>query len=316
MRSAIPLAAAAAGLFALAGAAGAQPAPTEIPVSRWGAEDEIGAANHLSPAKVLEAMRLVTTGKTYALGIPVDRGTPAFPPRSIAVTVMAPNQPEGVTFGSNKMSYLDDMVTGWLGVGTQIDGLAHLGTDSTFYNRNRMKDIFDTTGVKKLGVHKIPPIVTRGVLLDVAKAKGKERLVEGDLVTVDDIKAAETAAGVSPGKGDVVVLHTGWLSMLGEDAKRFGAGEPGIDAEGARYLASKEVVAVGADTWGIEAVPFRGDRVWEGHQILLAHNGIYILETLDTRGLIRDGVREFLFVLGAPRYTGSIQAIINPVAIR
>ncbi|TGD99796.1 cyclase family protein [Methylobacterium nonmethylotrophicum] len=310
MRFVIALAAAAGCLAATC--AGAQ----EIPVSRWGAEDEIGAANHLSPAKVQEAVKLVTTGKTYALGIPIDRGTPAFPPRNFAVTVMAPNQPEGVTFGANKMSYLDDMVTGWLGVGTQIDGLAHLGTDSTFYNRNRMKDIFDTTGVKKLGAHKIPPIVTRGVLLDVAKAKGKDRLMEGELVTVDDIKAAEKAAGVTPGKGDVVVLHTGWLSMLGEDAKRFGAGEPGIDAEGARYLAGKDVVAVGADTWGVEAVPFKGDRVWEGHQILLAQNGIYILETLDTRALIRDGVSEFLFVLGAPRYVGSIQAIINPVAIR
>ena len=67
---------------------------------------------------------------------------------------------------------------------------------------------------------------------------------------------------------------------------------------------------------GVEAVPFAGDRVWEGHQVLLAKNGIYILETLDTRELIADGVSEFLFVLGQPLYRGAVQAIINPVAIR
>jgi kynurenine formamidase len=84
----------------------------------------------------------------------------------------------------------------------------------------------------------------------------------------------------------------------------------------AEYLASLNVVAVGADTWGVEAVPFKTDRVWEGHQVLLARNGIYIIETVDTRALIQDGVNEFLFVLGQPLYTGAVQAIINPVAIK
>ena len=69
-------------------------------------------------------------------------------------------------------------------------------------------------------------------------------------------------------------------------------------------------------TWGVEAVPFKSDRVWEGHQVLLAKNGVYIIETVDTRALIADGVKEFLFVLGQPLYTGADQAIINPIAKR
>lgn len=309
----LPLTAAAALGLMLAGTALAQ---EPIPPSKWGPADEIGATNLLTPAKVLEATKLVTTGKTYRLGIVVDRSTPAFPPRGFSVTVLAPNQPPGVSFGSNKMNYLDDIVMGWLGVGSQIDGFAHLGTDNVFYNQNKLADFFDTTGVKKLGIHNVPPIVTRGVVLDVAKVKGKPMLDAGEIVTVADIQAAERAAGVSPGRGDVVILHTGWLDMLDRDAKAFGAGEPGIDAAGAKYLAGKEVVAVGADTWGVEAVPFAGDKVWEGHQVLLAQNGIHILETMDTRELVRDGVTEFMFVLGVPRYRGSIQAIINPIAIR
>jgi kynurenine formamidase len=287
-----------------------------VPVSGWGAEDEIGAANRLTPQKVLEATKLVTTGKTYRLGIPVDRSTPAFPPRAMAITVMMPSQEQGKTFGANKMSYMDDMFNGWLGIGTQLDSLAHLGVDSTFYNKRQAKDFLEVTGVKKMGIEKIPPIVTRGVLLDMAKHKGKQQLLEGEVITADEIRAAQQAQGVQIKEGDVAILHTGWLSMLYTDAKRYGAGEPGIDVGAAEYLASLNVVAVGADTWGVEAVPFKTDRVWEGHQVLLARNGIYIIETVDTRALIQDGVNEFLFVLGQPLYTGAVQAIINPVAIK
>lgn len=284
--------------------------------SPWGADDEVGAANRLTPEKVVEAAKLVKTGKTYPLGIVVGRDTPAFPPRSVAVTVLSPNQAQGSTLASNKMSYNDDIITGWLGVGTQIDGLGHLGIDNVYYNGNQAKDFVKVTGLEKLGIDKVPPIVTRGVLIDMAKHKGVEMMKAGEVISADDIKAAMEAQGVTVAPGDVVVFHTGWLSMLDQDAKQFGAGEPGIDAAAAEHLASLEPVAVGMDTWGIEAVPFPNpERIWEGHQILLAKNGIYILETLDTRALVQDGVKEFLFVLGQPRYKGSVQAIINPVAI-
>jgi kynurenine formamidase len=304
-----------AGLALALGLSGTASAEDWFP-SQWGADDELGAANRLSAEKVLEAVRLVTTGKTYRLGIVVDRSTPAFPPRSLAVTILMPNQYGGATFGANEMSYLDDMFSGWLGIGTQIDSLAHLGIDGVFYNGNKARDFAKVTGVEKLGVEGIPPIVTRGVLLDITAIKGKDRMDAGEVVTVADIEAAEQRQGVRVGEGDVVILHTGWLSMLDEDPQAYAAGEPGIDAEGAAYLAGREVVAVGADTWGVEAVPFAGDRYWEGHQILLAKNGIYILETLDTRELVADEAWEFLFVLGQPLYRGAVQAIINPVAIR
>ncbi len=285
--------------------------------SKWGKDDEIGAANLLSPALVLKAAKLITTGKVYRMGVPVDRTTPAFPPRSLAVTVLQPNQYAGETFGENKMSYNDDMFTGWLGIGTQIDALSHLGIDGRFYNGFHSKDFAKVTGVTKLGIEKIPPIVTRAVLINMAGHKGVEVMKEGDVISVDDIKAATAAQGITIERGDVVIFHTGWLSLLGKENQRYAAGEPGIDAKSAEYLASLEVVAVGMDNWGIEAVPFPNpNRVWEGHQVLLAKNGIYILETLDTREMIKDGVKEFLFVLGQPLYTGAVQAIINPIGIR
>ncbi|WP_246522874.1 cyclase family protein [Neoroseomonas eburnea] len=285
--------------------------------SRWGPNDEIGAANLLTPQKVQEATRLVRDGKTYRLGIVVDRGTPAFPPRNFAVTVFMPGQEGGQSFGRNGMNYVDDMVTGWLGVGTQIDSLAHLGINNVFYNGNRVQDFVRTTGVTKLGIEKIPPFVTRGVLVDLAKFRNKPRLDGGELVTAEELRQAMTQQNVRVTPGDVIVLHTGWLSVLGENAQLFGTQEPGIDGPGAEYLASLQPLAVGADTWGVEAVPFKDpDVLWQGHQVLLARNGIYILETLDTRQLVADGVTEFMFVLGQPLYRGAVQAIINPVAIR
>jgi kynurenine formamidase len=287
--------------------------------SRWGPNDEIGAANLLTPQKAQEAARLVREGRTYRMGIVVGRDTPAFPPRSVGVTVMMPDQFGGAVYGNseNAMTYVDDLLVGWLGVGTQIDSLAHLGINHVFYNGNHARDFVRTTGVTKLGIEKIPPIVTRGVLVDLAKHRNKPRLDGGEVVGADDLRAAMQAQNVRVTPGDVIVLHTGWLSMLEENPQRFGSAEPGIESAGAEYLASLQPVAVGADTWGVEAVPFPNPNVvWQGHQILLARNGIYILENLDTRALVRDGVTEFMFVLGQPLYRGAVQAIINPVAIR
>ncbi|NOG72365.1 cyclase family protein [Roseicella sp. DB1501] len=302
-----------------AGPAPAAPAATGAWYpSKYGANDQIGAMNLLTPQKVLEAAKLVQRGQVYALGVPVGRDTPAFPPRSASVTVMMPDQFAGNLVPSeNKMSYADDMFTGWLGVGSQIDSFAHLGIDNTFYNGNKAADFMRTTGVTKLGVEGIPPMVSRGVLVNMAQARNKPMLEEGEIITADDLRAAMQAQGVEVRQGDVILIHTGWVEMLDRDPARFGKGEPGIDAGAAEFLAGLGVVAVGADTWGVEAVPFKNpNRVWEGHQVLLAKNGIHILEVMDTRALARDGAKEFLFVLGQPRLKGAVQAIINPVAIR
>jgi kynurenine formamidase len=299
--------------------AGAAPAAGGGPVrpSRWGPNDTIGNMNLVTPQKVQEAARLVTQGRAYPLGIVVDRSTPAFPPRSVSVNVFMPGQEGGRTLGTNRMTYMDDTINGWLGVGTQLDTFAHLGVDYTFYNGNKAQDFLQTTGVTKLGVEGVPPMVTRGVLVDLAKAKGKPRLDGGELVSADELRQAMQAQNVRVTPGDVVVLHTGWLSMLAENPKRFGDEEPGIDGAGAELLASMQPCAVGADTWGVEAVPFKDPNVlWQGHQVLLAQNGVHILENLDTAALVRDGVAEFMFTLGQPRYRGAVQAIINPVAIR
>lgn len=292
--------------------------PALAETSQWGADDQIGAANRITPESVAAAMSLVTTGKTYALGMVIDDTIPAYPPRQIALTVLQPRQAGKFGDGPTKSTYNDDIFVGWLGVGSQIDGLGHVGTEHVYYNDNKGEDFAQPSGLTKLGVEQIPPIVARGVMLDMTG--DADLLPEGTAITPEMVDAAAQAQGVEIREGDVVLFHTGWLSLLTGDAPdpgRYGSGEPGITPDTARMLAEKGVVAVGADTWGVEAVPFApGAGVFEAHQVLLQHNGIYILENMVTEELVADGVHEFVFVLGAARVKGAVQMIINPVAIR
>ncbi|MBB3988282.1 kynurenine formamidase [Sagittula marina] len=284
--------------------------------STYGAEDEIGAANLLTPENVLSAKDLITTGKTYALGVPVGRNTPGFGSRELDFTIMMPGQEGGRTLGSNAMSYVDDMIVGWVGLGSQIDGLGHLGIDNHFYNGNTPEDYVATTGLTKMGIHNVPPIVGRGVLLDMAKLRGTDVVAEGELFTLEEVQQAVSDAGLTLSSGDIVLFHTGWLSVLEDEPQRFAGGEPGIDATSAAWLAEQGVVAVGADTWGLDVVPHPDGTLFTAHQELLAKNGVYILEVMDTSGLAADGVTDFFFVLGQPRFEGAVQAFINPIAIK
>lgn len=284
--------------------------------SRFGKDDLIGAANYLSVEKTLQAASLIKRGKVYSLGIPVSRDTPAVAPRSMSINILMPYQYEGMTIGNNEASYLDDTISGWMGIGTQIDSLAHAGKGGVFYNGNHARDFVTPTGVKKLGVEGIPPIVTRGVLLDVARYKGVARLEAGYVITSEDLEKTAKSQGIEIKEGDVAIIHTGWLSMMDEDPEAFKNGEPGLNSDSAMHLVSKNVVAVGADNWGIDAFPFKNQDFFNVHLTLLYENGTYILEMLDTRELAEDKVYEFMFVLGQPKYSGAIQTIINPIAIR
>jgi kynurenine formamidase len=299
-------------LLATVGTASAQ----DWTKSKWGPNDEIGAANYMTPELVLKAASLVKTGKTYALGIPVDTKTPAYPPRTFKITIVQPGQAGIAGLGPNKATYNDDILDTWVGIGSQLDGLGHLGIEHVYYNGNKLADFADPTGLKKLGIEKVPPMVARGVLLDMAAYYNTDVVKEGTAFHVKEIEEAAKKQGVEIRQGDVVIFHTGWLSLIGKDDKRYSAGEPGLGVEGANYLTGKGVVAVGADTWGLEVLPFETNNVFEVHQTLLAKNGTYILENMDTAELAKDKGYEFLFVLGQPRWRGGVQSMINPIAIR
>ena len=307
------------GLACIFSIAGSIAMAADCTPSKWGADDEIGSANLVTHENTLRAAALIKQGKSLPLGIVIDSKTPAFPPRSLSLQIVQPEQQGGKTldhFGY-AASYNDDILSTWVGIGSQIDGLGHFGEGGVYYNCNDEKDFAGITGLSKLSVHNIPPLVARGVVLDMAKLAGKTALDAGDNFGEAEIKAAAKAQGITLGEGDIILFHTGWTDAKFEsDPQAWGSGEPGLNTNGARYLASLNPMAVGADTWGVEAVPpAKGDGAFYGHVILLKENGIYLLETMNTGLLVKEDVDQFMFVMGQARVRGTVQMIINPVAL-
>src|ERR1700752_51493 len=228
-----------------------------LTASKFGPEDQVGNLNYVTPAKTVAATKLVTKGKTYRLGIETNKDTPAYPPRTFAVTIVQPGQNAGASLGPTKTTYNDDIISGWAGIGTQLDGLGHIGIDNLYYNCNKSGDFAATDGLKKLGVEHVPAVATRGVLLDMAGYLNTDIVKEGTAFNRAEIEGAMKRQGIkSIEKGDVVLFYTGWLKLLGKDNKRFGSAGPGLGREGAKYLASLEVALIGSDTRAFEVLPF------------------------------------------------------------
>jgi kynurenine formamidase len=282
--------------------------------SRWGADDQRGAANRITPAKVLEAKNLITKGTVYQLGHVYESGMPMFGTRHYSLRI-----PYVFTMpGKNQAAYHDEIISGELGqIGTQFDGLGHVGIGDLFYNGNRRSEFAQADGLTRLGIENVGPIVTRGILIDVARFKGVDQLQGGYEITPADLKGALQRQGVQLRSGDVALVHTGWGALWMKDNARYAASAPGIGVAAAQLLADAEVVVVGADTGGVEVTPNPDSSLSAPvHQLLLARNGIYLHENLITADLARDNVYEFMYMFAPLRLKGATGSPGNPIAVR
>ena len=282
--------------------------------SQWGAGDQRGAANRITPAKVLEAKNLITRGQTYQMGRVYEAAMPVFGTRHYSLRIPKMFGPNG----TNDMYYHDEIVSAELGqVGTQFDGLGHVGIGDVFYNGNRERDFAKAEGLTKLGVENVGALATRGVLIDVAAAKGQAMLAGGYEITRADIEGALKRQNTAIRSGDAVFIHTGWGALWVKDNAGYTANAPGIGIGAAQYLVEREVVLVGADTWAVEVVPNPdASLAFPVHQLFLPRNGIYIFENLATEDLARDGAYEFAFFFAPLRLKGATGSPGNPLAIR
>lgn len=280
-------------------------------VSRYGPNDRLGALNALTPDIVLQATQLIRTGKVYSLAAKVRSEAKG---RRHFQALIQPIQ----SLASNQITGFDDTVILSPGLGTSMDGLAHAGRNGRHYNGVQAEDVYGLDGVKVFGIDTLPPIVTRGVLLDVARYRTAALVSEATPLNLAEIKAILKTQNVTIRRGDVVLLHTGWSDHRPSDVtQRIALKEPGLGKEGARYLADLGVVAVGADTDGVEINPAETSGEYAPvHQILLVDNGIYLLENVSTAELAADRAYEFLFVAAAPRLVGTVQSSLHPIAIR
>ncbi len=284
--------------------------------NRWGAEDERGALNTIGPDEVRRATALVRTGEVLRLAqllsdktpVPAHRcGLQHFMGRDGGDYAAGAGRPGGFQFA-------EDSVVMPMHIGTHVDALCHAWYDDKLYNGYLGNSIRSTTGAGRLGVEKMPPVVTRGVLLDLVRLKGRV-LANGESIGVADLEAAAAAGGVQPGRGDAILLRTGWLEAQ-KSVKRVDFNvEPGIEVDAAMWLVEHDVAIVGADNFAVEVLPFPEGKVFPVHQLLIRDFGMPLLEGLMLDPLVASGRFEFLFIASPLPIVGATGSPLAPVAV-
>lgn len=314
----------------------------------WGDEDEIGSLNEMTDGSRLKAVSLVRTGKVYDLGITYDRTSYKWPGHSPG-EIISFRTPEGVKRQKDIPAITDDnpMGTAWHScalfindnVATQIDGLGHLtegpgcehGITDHWYNGFKEEDWGGNWGPRKCDAAKIPPIIARGILIDVAGYKGVNALPSNYEITVEDLENTIYDQGTDLRPGDVVLIRTGTLKFWGETGSDHSTIElydsAGIGLRAAKWLVEENgTMMVGSDTSGVEYKP-RAEDVEDYrstyktfvpvHNYLLIEQGVHIAEYHDLEGLARDKVYEFLYICAVNKIKGSTAGFtLRPIGIR
>jgi kynurenine formamidase len=289
---------------------------------RWGDDDERGTVNLITPGRIVAASRLVQRGAIFDLGIPFDGNGPQ--PGGLRINPVRLMSETGAQQDfPGAFHYADDYVFMPLQSASQWDGLAHVFYDDQLYNGFPASDV-GPHGALHCSIDRLAKgIVGRGVLLDVARARGVAWLQAGDVITPEDLEAAEARQGVTVGAGDILLFRTGWRTKFTTegDAAEFMAGEPGLGLACCEWLHAREVAVVASDNWAIEVLPGEIDtELLPVHMVLIRDMGMTLGEILDLDELAddceRDGVWEFLLTAPPIKFTAAVGSPINPLAIK
>jgi kynurenine formamidase len=251
-------------------------------------------------------MRVYDLGQPYFAGMPHH---PTHPPFLFGLV-----KQHGEYVGPGGASSSSDAIALGSHVGTHIDALCHFSCGGKLFGGVEAAGVQSYTGgLQKYSVDTIPPIVRRGVLLDIARAAEVDVLPIDFEITPEHLDCALQHAGVALEPTDVVLLRTGWAKYF-EDAAKFisEVHGPGPAIAGARWLSGKGVFAAGSDTVAFEKVPDPGMPV---HVHLLVESGIHIVECLNLEELAAGRVYEFLFVAAPMKIRGATGAPVRPIAI-
>ena len=294
--------------------------------SPWGPDDEIGRLNLMSDSSRAQILSRVTGGATYDLSVEYFIGMPSWqaagdPHYRIWMT----HTPHGTliddplnlgTEMNEHVSYTGAAISMYTHMGTHIDALNHFGLNGRIWNGFEASDHAGDRGWQVAGAENIPPIIARGVLVDVAAAKGMDMLPDGYRILPSDIKEALEKQEISLSKGDVVLIRTGRMRDY-EDAAKYMANPPGLGLAAARYLVEEAgAMIVGADNLSFEAFPSELENDYVPvHTYLLAEQGTPILELVYLEGLAKDRVYEFAFIGGSLKLRGADAAPMRPIAL-
>lgn len=293
---------------------------------RWGADDERGTLNLVTPEVVRRGAGCVRTGRVFSLGLAFGADGPQsgtvvgrFNPQHYMTAIGAP-------FGTpGGFHYSDDVVCMPLQCATQWDSLAHVHYDDLLYNGVPAKEALSVAGAARNGIDKLAEggIASRGVLLDLARARGVARLAPGTAVSPADLDAALAKQKVELLPGDVLCLRTGHLAVFREDGDRetYLWQGPGLGMACAEWLRERDVAAVCADNTAVEVMPCEDPEVFYPlHLLCIRDMGLPFGEMFDLDALAAacaaDGVWDFFFSAPPLKVTGGIGSPVNPLAIR
>jgi kynurenine formamidase len=212
----------------------------------------------------------------------------------------------------------DLLVTG-THVGTHIDALAHVSDQGRLHGGADAAAAMDGGRFMTHGVHTIAPMVCRGVLLDIPAALGIAACPPGYEITVADLVGCMARQATPTGPGDVVLIRSGWGPRFDDGTEAYlglASGVPGVAADGAQWLASRAILAAGADTVAFERLsPGGGHSLLPAHRVLLVEHGVYIIEALNLEDLAVAGLHEFTFVLTPLNLVGATASPVRPLAV-
>ena len=299
------------------------PADSQRCPSKWGAGDQRGSGNWMKPETVLRAAKLIRTGEVFDLAqvLSPDPKELFLNAGRVYNIYTKPSLPVPNTRTGN-----EELVVTELGqVGTQFDAFPHQMWGDSFYNCFQFGDLFTRNGFKKLGVENVGPLMTRGVLIDVAALKGVAVLPEGYIITPEDLQQALAREKMTLQPGDAILIHTGWGKLVGKENERYGRTSPGIGVAAGEWLARQDPMLIGADNSGVGArvsdlqltrPPLAEQPAFEIHAMMLIQHGIHLLENLKLEGLAAARAYEFAFVVQPLKLKGGTGSTVAPIAIR
>ncbi len=293
--------------------------------SPWGPDDQLGRLNMMTEQSKAAILSRISRGDVYDLSVEYFMGMPGwFPAGDPRYTFWMTHTPKGNVVAdpmkvgkemNEHVSYTGTAFSMYAHTGTHIDALNHFGLNGKVYNEFSADEHLGDHGWTKTGAETIPPIVARGVLIDVAAYKGVDMLPAGYRIVQKDIVAAIEKQKIELAKGDVVLIRTGRMQSY-EDADAYLENPPGLGMDGARYLVEKGAMVIGGDNLSLEAFPseVEGNYI-PVHTFLLAQHGIPIMELVELEAVSKDKVYEFAFIGGSLKLRGADAAPMRPIAI-
>ncbi len=293
----------------------------EVAKSPHGPNDEIGVLNTLTAAQSLAVLQRIDSGKVYDLGVDYFVGMPGLADLGMGdptYHMWMTHTPSGVKVENltpagapQDTALYDDAVLMPTHSGTHIDSLNHLGYGDKIFNGYEASRYLGNKGWTKDGADKIPPIITRGILIDVAAEKGVTMLPEAYEITVEDLQRALSKQSTTLQPGDAVLIRTGRMTGW-PDVKKFVPNEPGITRKSAAWLIDHGAVLLGADNMGVEKFPMAPEGV---HTYVFAERGVCLLELLWLEDLAKDKVYEFAFIAAPIKLRGATGSPTRPLAL-